>query len=208
MLRLVFASTCAVYGVPETQPITEAQEPMPGNPYGASKLAAEGAIGYQASLGRISAVTLRTFNVAGAADGHGDPDTSRIIPKTLLVAAGKADCLTINGDGSAIREYTHADDLALAYAMALDSAETAGHRVYNVGSGFGASVRDVIKAAELITGKAVSVRWGPPANEPRELRADSSRIRTELGWRPDRSALKAIVADAWQVLTNGGADGR
>ena len=64
MLRLVFASTCAVYGVPETQPITEAQEPMPGNPYGASKLAAEAAIGYQAALGRISAVTLRTFNVA------------------------------------------------------------------------------------------------------------------------------------------------
>ena len=124
MLRLVFASTCAVYGVPETQPITEAQEPMPGNPYGASKLAAEAAIGYQAALGGISAVTLRTFNVAGAVDGHGDPDTSRIIPKTLLVAAGQADCLTVNGDGSAIREYTHAGDLARAYAMALDSAES------------------------------------------------------------------------------------
>jgi UDP-glucose 4-epimerase len=208
MLRLVFASTCAVYGVPETQPITEAQEPMPGNPYGASKLAAEAAIGYQARLGRISAVTLRTFNVAGAADGYGDPDTSRIIPKTLLVAAGQADCLTVNGDGSAIREYTHAGDLARAYAMALDSAEAAGHRVYNVGSGFGASVRDIIETAERITGKAVSVQWGPPANEPRELRADSSHIRTELGWRPDRSALDTIVADAWQALTNGSADGR
>jgi UDP-glucose 4-epimerase len=208
MLRLVFASTCAVYGVPEAQPITEAQEPMPGNPYGASKLAAEAAIGYQARLGRLSAVTLRTFNVAGAADGHGDPDTSRIIPKTLLVAAGQADCLTVNGDGSAIREYTHAGDLARAYAMALDSAETAGYRVYNVGSGVGTSVRDVIETAERITGKAVSVQWGPSANEPRELRADSSRVRTELGWRPDRSDLDTIVADAWQALTNGSTDGR
>jgi UDP-glucose 4-epimerase len=208
LLRLVFASTCAVYGVPVTQPIIEAQEPMPGNPYGASKLAAEAAIGFQAALGRISAVTLRTFNVAGAVDGHGDPDTSRIIPKTLLVAAGQADCLTVNGDGSAIREYTHAGDLARAYSMALDTAGTAGHRVYNVGSGFGASVRDVIEAAERITGHPVSVRWGPPANEPRELRADSSRIRTELGWRPCSSALETIVADAWQALTNGSADGR
>jgi UDP-glucose 4-epimerase len=78
-LQLVFASTGAVYGAPETQPITEAQEAAPGNPYGASKLAAEAAIGYQAALGGISAVTLRTFNVAGAVDGHGDPDTSRII---------------------------------------------------------------------------------------------------------------------------------
>jgi UDP-glucose 4-epimerase len=208
MLRFVFASTCAVYGAPEAQPITEAQKPMPGNPYGASKLAAEAAIGYQAALGMISAVTLRTFNVAGAADGHGDPDTSRIIPKTLLVAAGQADCLTVNGDGSAIREYTHAGDLARAYVVALDSAVSAGHRVYNVGSGFGASVRDVIEAAEQITGRPVSVRWGPSANEPRELRADSSRIRTELGWRPDRSALDTIVADAWQALTNGSTDSR
>jgi UDP-glucose 4-epimerase len=207
-LRLLFASTCAVYGAPEAQPMSEAQEPAPGNPYGASKLSAEAAIGYQAGLGRISAVTLRTFNVAGAVDGHGDADTSRIIPKTVLVAAGQADCLTVNGDGSAIREYTHAGDLARAYVMALDSAESAGHRVYNVGSGFGASVRDVIKATERITGHPVSVRWGPPANEPRELRADSSRIRTELGWRPCSSALETIVADAWQALTNGSADGR
>jgi UDP-glucose 4-epimerase len=209
-LRLVFASTCAVYGAPEAQPITEAQEPAPGNPYGASKLAAEAAIGYQAALGAISAVTLRPFNVAGAVDGHGDPDTSRIIPKTLLVAAGQADCLTVNGDGSAIREYTHAGDLARAYAMALDSAESARHRVYNVGSGLGVSVREVIEAAERITGHPVSVRWGPPANEPRELLADSSRIRTELGWQPCSSALETIVTDAWQALNGSAhrADGR
>jgi len=199
-LRLIFASTGAVYGAPETQPITEGQEPEPSNPYGASKLAAETAIGYQAALGGLSAITLRAFNVAGAVDGHGDPDTSRIIPKTLLVAAGKADCLKVNGDGSAIREYTHAGDVARAYAAALDAADSVGHRVYNVGSGVGVSVREVIETVERITHRPVSVHWGPSASEPRELRVDSSRIRSELGWQPSRSGLETIVADAWQAL--------
>jgi len=200
-LRLVFASTCAVYGTPRRQPITEAQEPAPSSPYGASKLAAENAIGYQAALGTIGAVTLRTFNVAGAADGHGDPDTTRIIPRTLLVAAGLADRLNVNGDGSAVREYTHVGDLAQAYAVALDVAEPTGHRIYNVGSGVGVSVREVIEAAERITGRPVSVHLGPPANEPRELRADSSRIKADLGWQASRSSLDTIVADAWQALS-------
>jgi len=203
-LRLVFASTGAVYGAPETQPITEAQEPAPGNPYSASKHAAEATIGYQAALGGITAITLRTFNVAGGVDGHGDPDTSRIIPKTLLVAAGQSDHLNVNGDGSAIREYTHVSDLARAYAAALDAADSGGHRIYNVGSGVGVSVRDVIETAERITGRPVPVSWGPPASEPRELRADISRIRSELAWQPSSSGLETIVADAWQAL-NGSA---
>jgi UDP-glucose 4-epimerase len=204
-LRLVFASTGAVYGAPEAQPITERQEPAPSNPYGASKLAAETAIGYQAALGGISAITLRAFNVAGAVNGCGDPDTSRIIPKTLLVASGKAYCLKVNGDGSAVREYTHVSDLARAYVVALDAADSVGHRIYNVGSGVGVSVRQVIETAERITGRPVSVHWGPPASEPRELRADISRIRTELGWQAARSGLETIVADAWQAL-NGSTD--
>jgi UDP-glucose 4-epimerase len=202
--RLVFASTCAVYGASGKQPFTEAQSPAPSSPYGASKLAAEAAIGYQAALGAISAVTLRTFNVAGAVDGHADPDTSRIIPRTLLVAVGRADCLNVNGDGSAIREYTHVGDLARAYAAALDFAVPTGHRVYNVGSGVGVSVREVIEAAERITRRPVPVRWGPSANEPHELRADSSRIRTDMGWQPSRSSLDTIIADAWRAL-NGSA---
>jgi UDP-glucose 4-epimerase len=138
--------------------------------------------------------------VAGAVDGHRDPDTSRIIPRTLLVAAGQADHLAVNGDGSAIREYTHVGDLARAYAAALDSADPAGHRIYNVGSGVGVSVRDVIEAVEVVTGRPVPVQWGPPATEPQELRADSSRIRAELAWQPSKSNLETIVADAWQAL--------
>jgi len=206
-LRLVFASTGAVYGAPDIQPISEAQAPAPGSPYSASKLAAEAAIGYQAALGGISAVTLRTFNVAGAVDCYGDPDTSRIIPKALLVAAGQAECLSMNGNGSAVRDYTHVGDLARAFGAALDSAGPAGHRVYNVGSGAGVSVREVIEAAERITGRPVPVRWGAPANEPRELRADISRIRAELGWQPVMSGLETIVADAWQALNGRRAGG-
>jgi nucleoside-diphosphate-sugar epimerase/transcriptional regulator with XRE-family HTH domain len=199
-LRLVFASTGAVYGAPQTQPISETKQPAPSNPYGASKLAAEIAIGYQAALGGISAATLRAFNVAGAVDGQGDPDTSRIIPKTLMVAASQADCLNVNGDGSAVREYIHVRDLARAYGVALDAADLTGHRVYNVGSGVGVTVREVIEAAERVTGRPVPVRWGPPASEPSELRADISRIRAELGWQPSSSALETIVADAWQAV--------
>ena len=201
-LRLVFASTCAVYGAPERQPVTEAQIPVPGNPYGASKLAAETAIGYQATLGAIGAVTLRTFNVAGASDGHGDRDTSPIIPRALLVAAGQAGRLDVNGDGSAVREFTHVCDLARAYAAALDAARPGEHRVYNVGSGVGASVREVIEATERVTRRPVAVSWGPPAREPRELRADSSRIKNDLGWRPTRSGLEMIIGDAWQALSS------
>jgi UDP-glucose 4-epimerase len=199
-LRLVFASTCAVYGAPQRQPITEGQAPAPGSPYGASKLAAETAIGYQTELGGIGAVTLRTFNVAGAVGGYGDPDTSRIIPRALTVAAGQADRLNVNGDGSVIREFTHVCDLALAFAAALDIADPTGHRIYNVGSGIGVSVREVIEATERVTGRPVPVRWGPPAREPQELRADSSRIAADLGWHPNRSNLATIVADAWHAL--------
>lgn len=207
-LRLVFASTCAVYGTPETQPITEAQEPAPSSPYGAAKRAAETAIGYQVALGTIGAVTLRTFNVAGAVGGYGDPDTTRIIPRALLVASGRADRVNVNGDGSAIREYTHVGDLAQAYAAALEAAQPGEHQIYNVGSGVGVSVRDVLEATERITGRPVPVSWGSPVNEPHELRADSSRIRSDLGWRPNQSSLETIVTDAWEALKDGSADGR
>ena len=152
-------------------------------------------------LGTIGAITLRTFNVAGAADGYGDPDTTRIIPRALLVADGQAEHLDVYGDGLAVREYVHLSDLAAAYAAALDIADPAGHRIYNVGSGVGVSVREVIETVERVTGRPVLVRWGQPVSEPRELRGDYSRIRTELGWRPSRPSMETIVADAWRVLS-------
>ena len=122
-------------------------------------------------------------------------------PRALLVADGQAEYLDVSGDGLAVREYVHVSDLAAAYAAALEVADPAGHRIYNVGSGVGVSVREVIETTERITGRPVPVRWGQPVSEPRELRADNSRIRTELGWQPSRSSMETIVADAWRAIT-------
>jgi len=198
-LRLVLASTGAVYGMPTRQPITEDQIPAPANPYGASKLAAETAVAYQAGTGKIGSIVLRAFNIAGAVDGRGDGDLSRIIPKALAVAAGRFNRLDVNGDGTAVREYLHVDDFAHACVLALEACEPGVHRTYNVGSGTGTTVRDIITASEKITGRPVPVSWGPPRPEPEVLLADSSRIRADLGWQPSRSDLEAIISDAWQA---------
>ncbi|MGH3328202.1 MAG: NAD-dependent epimerase/dehydratase family protein [Streptomycetales bacterium] len=195
--RLVFASTAAVYGAPERQPIHEDQPPAPTNPYGASKLAADQVIGYQCGTGRLGAVSLRCFNVAGAVDGRGDTDETRIIPKALAVAAGRAPHLEVNGDGTAVREFVHVDDLAAAYVLALQGCEPGRHQVFNVGSGTGVSVLDVIAAAEAVTGRPLAVLHRPPQPEPPVLLADSSRIRDQLAWCPERSDIPRIIADAW-----------
>lgn len=198
-LHLVFASTGAVYGAPARQPITEDEIPAPVNPYGASKLAAETAVAYHARTGKTGSIVLRAFNIAGAADGRGDGDLSRIIPKALAVAAGRGQQLDVNGDGTAMREYLHVDDFAHACVLALQACEPGTHRAYNVGSGSGTTVRDIIAATEKITGRPVPVSWGPPRPEPQVLLADSSRIRAELGWQPSRSGLEDIISDAWQA---------
>jgi UDP-glucose 4-epimerase len=200
--RLVLASTGAVYGVPDVQPITEDQAPHPLNPYGASKLAAEQAVGWQAATGALGAVTLRAFNVAGAVGGHADPDDTRIIPKALAVAAGQAPRLEVNGDGSAVRDFVHVGDLASAFVMALAACEPGAHRIYNACGGHGVSVRDVISAVERVTGRVVSVHWGPPKPEPAVLLGDNSAIMADLGWSPRESGLDEIVRDAWQAIAN------
>jgi len=204
-LRLVLASTGAVYGTPARQPITEDEIPAPANPYGASKLAAETAVAYQAGTGKIGSIVLRAFNIAGAVDGRGDGDLSRIIPKALAVAAGHFKQLEVNGDGTAVREYLHVDDFARACVLAIEACEPGAHRTYNVGSGTGTTVRDIITATEKITGRPVPVSWGPPRPEPEILLADSSRIRADLGWQPKRSDLAGIISDAWQACSAYGA---
>jgi UDP-glucose 4-epimerase len=198
-VRFVFASTNAVYGAPEAQPISEDQPPAPTSPYGASKLAADQVIGFHAATGAVGAVSLRCFNAAGAVGTHADQDLSRLIPKTLAVVSGRAPHLEVNGDGSAMREYLHVQDLADAFNAALVAAEKGRHRIFNVGSGFAVSIRDVIATAEEVTGRPVRTIERPPQPEPPKLVADSTRIRTELGWRPKRSALRQILADAWNA---------
>jgi UDP-glucose 4-epimerase len=193
---VVFGSTGTVYGDPGGGPIPEIRPAEPVHPYGASKLAAELAIAHQAATGRIGAIVLRSFNVAGGAAGHIDRDVTRIIPAALRVAAGTAEAFRINGDGEALREYVHVTDVAAAYALAVDAARPGDFRVYNVG-GAGVSVNEVLAAVERVTRRPVRRVTGPPVIEPRTLVVDSSKIRKELGWEPRRSTIDQIIADAW-----------
>jgi UDP-glucose 4-epimerase len=198
-VRLVFASTAAVYGTATGKPITEYRQPSPTNPYGASKLAAEQLISYQVATGAIGAVTLRGFAIAGAMGAHGDTDLSRIIPKALAVASGLAPHIEVNGDGSAVREFTHVADIADAYLLALTAARPGEHLVCNVGTGQGVTMRECLATVEAVTGKNLLVVKRPAANEPPALLADTRRIRRTLGWQPQHSTLNEIVTDAWRA---------
>ncbi|AUG81327.1 hypothetical protein CFP65_6682 [Kitasatospora sp. MMS16-BH015] len=193
--RFVLASTAAVYGAPERQPITELTEPAPGNPYGASKLAAEQALHARAGRlnGELTGVVLRCFNVGGTEDR----DETRIIPRALAVAAGRHPQLDLNGDGGLVRDFVHVADLARAYALALTAPLAPGVHTFNVGA-TPASMAEIIATVERVTGRPVPVRRHPPKNEAPYLAADTTRIAGALGWRPERSGLTELVADAWR----------
>ncbi len=195
--RLVVASTCAVYGEPGAARITEEVPPAPTNPYGSSKLAADRAVADLAATGAIGAISLRAFNVAGGLPGHADRDETRLVPKAVAVVQGRAPELVVNGDGGAVRDYVHVTDMADAFARALDACRPGHWTAYNVGSGRRSTIMDVVAAAEAVAGRVLPVRRDPPAAEPAELRADASRIRRDLGWRPESSDLQRIVADAY-----------
>ena len=195
--RLVVASTCAVYGEHTAQPIDEAAPPRPTNPYGTSKLAADLAVADLAATGAIGAVSLRAFNVAGGLPGHADRDETRLVPKAVAVARGRAAELVVNGDGSVVRDYVHVADMADAFARALDACRPGRWTAYNVGAGRRSTIADVVAAVAAVAGRPVPVLHRPPAAEPPELLADAGRIRRELGWRPERSDLRRIVADAY-----------
>jgi UDP-glucose 4-epimerase len=175
-------------------------EPHPESPYAASKLAAEQVIGHQAATGALGAVTLRCFNIAGAVDGYGDNDPTRLIPNVLRAAAGVLPYLSINGDGSVVREYVHVADVAAACRLALEKAAPGQHLICNLGTGEGASINDIVGAVERLTGLTVPVQYGPAKQEPHTLVADSSRARERLGWAPARSSMASIVGDAWPAM--------
>lgn len=199
-LRFVHASTGAVYGTPETQPITEDTTPAPTNPYGESKLAADTQL-LSCLDDMFGVVILRAFNIAGAAGGRADNDTTRIIPKAIAVARGDADVLQVNGDGTAVRDFVHVDDLARAFVAALVAASPGRREVLNVG-GTPASVAQIITAVEETTGRTLRVEHLPPKPEPARLLADTTRIRTLLGWQPERSDLATIIGDAWAAANS------
>lgn len=197
--RLVVASTCAVYGESAAQPITEQAPPQPTNPYGTTKLAADRAVADVAATGAIGAVSLRAFNIAGASPGRPDHDETRLIPKIVAVALGRAPELGVNGDGSVVRDYVHVADMADAFVRALDACEPGRWAAYNVGSGRRSTIADVIATAETVTGTRLAIRHNPPVDEPAILLADAALISDDLGWRPRRSHLERIVSDAWEA---------
>ena len=200
-VSFVHASTHAVYGAPERQPVVEDTPLAPVSPYGQSKADAESTVAAAASTSAFNAVCLRLFNVAGAVDGRTDTEQSRIIPKTLAVAAGHAPVLEINGDGGAVRDFVHVEDVADAFLLALNACRPGAYPVYNVG-GAAASIIDVIATTEQVTGRAVPVVHNPPRPEPRVMVADTARISRDLSWTPQRSSLSRIISDAWSVFNS------
>jgi len=201
-VSFVQASTHAVYGMPQHQPISEDTPLEPVSPYGRSKAEAEGTIAAAARTGALSAVCLRLFNVAGATADRTDTDQTRIIPRTLAVAAGRAAYLGINGDGRAVRDFVHVEDVAAAFLLALAACRRGGYAVYNVGA-TAASMLDVVAVAKQVTGRVIPVVHNPPKPEPKVVVADSARISRELSWTPGHSSLTQIIGDAWKAFPDG-----
>jgi UDP-glucose-4-epimerase GalE len=206
--RIVFSSTCATYGTPDRVPITEETPQRPINPYGRTKLVIEQALADFASAYGWGCTALRYFNAAGAAaDGtigeDHDPET-HLIPLVFQAAMKKRPHIEIFGtdyptpDGTCIRDYIHVDDLGEAHALALERIQPGTLQAFNLGTGRGYSVREVIQAVEAVTGLAVPVKYGPRrAGDPPELVAAPAKAMKELGWKPRYPELEQIVETAW-----------
>jgi UDP-glucose 4-epimerase len=202
--RLVFSSTCATFGPPECVPIDEETPQRPINPYGESKLAFEKILRWYDAIHGLRFVSLRYFNAAGASEKFGEDHRceTHLIPNVLKVALGQKKRVEIFGtdyetpDGTCIRDYIHIIDLAHAHILALDAPTSA---FYNLGTGGGSSVREVIESCRKITGQPIPVLEKPrrPGDPPR-LIASSEKIKRELGWRPQFQTLDAIVESAWK----------
>ncbi|HUN48920.1 MAG TPA: UDP-glucose 4-epimerase GalE, partial [Stellaceae bacterium] len=207
--RIVFSSTCATYGIPEQVPVSESAFQRPVNPYGESKLMVERMLQWYGSAHGFTHATLRYFNAAGA-DPEGEigedhqPET-HLIPLVLEAALGNRAQIDVFGtdyqtpDGTAIRDFIHVQDLAEAHVKALDRLLAGGLSLtLNLGTGVGHTVREVIAAAERITGHRIPRREGPRRpGDPPVLVADASRAREVLGWTPGFSDLDTIIRTAW-----------
>jgi UDP-glucose-4-epimerase GalE len=207
--RFVFSSTCAIYGIPQSMPITEDEPQRPINPYGNGKLAVERALADYAAAHQWAYAALRYFNASGASadatlgEDH-DPET-HLIPLVLQVALGQSPHIEVFGtdyptpDGTCIRDYIHVSDLAEAHLLALERLQPGVGLKYNLGTGKGYSVREVIQACEEVTGKKIAVKEGPRRpGDPPALVAAADKVRTELGWQPRYTNLREIVETAWK----------
>jgi UDP-glucose 4-epimerase len=206
--RLVFSSTAACYGEPETTPILEDAKLAPTNPYGESKLLVEQMLRWFNVSHGFKYASLRYFNVAGAIEGYGEAHEpeSHLIPLILDVALGRRTNINIFGkdyptkDGTCIRDYIHVRDLAEAHLLALGALSDARSRlIYNIGNGHGFTVLEVIDSVRRVTGKPIAVEeCARRPGDPAVLVASSEKIKAELGWKPRFAELDQIIASAWQ----------
>src|SRR5208283_4792655 len=213
--RLVFSSTAAVYGEPESVPIWEDARLAPTNPYGQSKLLVEQMLGWFHRIHGLRYASLRYFNVAGAAEGPAgiargeahEPE-SHLIPLILDVALGRRESIRIYGDdyptpdGTCIRDYIHVSDLAEAHVLALRALDAPSAEntplIYNLGNGCGFSVKEVIESARRVTGHPIPAELHPRRpGDPAVLVASSEKATRELGWKPRYAQLDEIVRTAW-----------
>ena len=209
--RLVFSSTAAVYGEPESVPIPETARLSPTNAYGESKLLVEHMLGWLNRIHGLHYASLRYFNVAGAPEGPNgvtrgeahEPE-SHLIPLVLDVALGRRKSIRIYGedyptpDGTCIRDYVHVSDLADAHLLALGALEKRDRLIFNLGNGEGFSVRQVIESARRVTGHPIPAEIHPRrAGDPAVLVASSEKAIRELGWQPRYTQLDDILRTAW-----------
>ena len=217
--RLVFSSTCATYGLPQQVPMSEEHPQWPVNPYGWSKLAVERMIADFGAAHGLEAVILRYFNAAGAdPEGHlgeeHDPET-HLIPLVLRAAQDPAQPVTVFGgdydtpDGTCVRDYIHVSDLARAHLAALDHLNRKGAAAFNLGTGRGHSVREVIRMAEQVTGREIRPLSGDRrAGDPPRLVASGDLARRELGFEPEYPGLAEIIGHAWNWMQQGSGPSR
>ncbi len=202
--RLVFSSTCAIFGPPERVPIDETLPKHPINPYGESKLAFESILRWYGEIHGLLFVALRYFNAAGASEKFGEDHRleTHLIPNVLKVALGQKPHVEIYGtdyetpDGTCIRDYIHILDLSRAHILALEAPKS---EFYNLGTGGGSSVREVIDSCRKVTDRLISIVERPRrAGDPPRLIAASAKIKAELGWDPRFQSLDAIIESAWK----------
>jgi len=208
--RIVFSSTAAPYGEPESTPILETDKTNPTNTYGETKLAMEKMMKWFDNAYGIRYVALRYFNAAGAHPsgkiGEDHSPESHLIPIVLQVVLGKREYISIYGDdyptpdGTCIRDYIHVSDLSVAHLLALERLEKGGEStVYNLGSGQGFSVREIIEEARRVTGHPIPQVIAPRrAGDPAVLVASSRKIKEELGWKPRYEDVATIISTAWE----------
>jgi len=202
--KIVFSSTCAIFGPPERVPIDETMPTRPINPYGESKLAFEKILRWYDEIHGLKYTSLRYFNAAGASEKFGEDHRveTHLIPNVLKVALGEKPAVEIFGtdyetpDGTCVRDYIHIIDLARAHIFALDAVKSDS---YNLGTGGGASVREVIDACRKAIGRKIDIVEKPRRlGDPPRLIASSEKIKRELGWKPEFQSLDVIIESAWK----------